>query len=99
MAQIIVTASEVRTKASALSELNQQFKGKASELEAKEGELLTMWEGSARDAFHNAFTRDKGQMDVFANLIEQYVAALTEIAQRYEEAEMRATELATARTY
>lgn len=99
MSQIVVTAAEVRNKAAALLELNQQFKGKATELEAKEGELCSMWEGQARDAFHREFTRDKGQMDAFFSLIEQYVEALNNIAQRYEEAEMRASELANARTY
>jgi len=99
MANFVVTASEVRSKASALGDLNQQFRSKATELENKESELLTMWEGTARDTFHREFTKDKGQMDTFSNLIDEYVTALTEIAQRYEEAETKATELASVRTY
>lgn len=94
-----VTSGEVRTKASALQQLNQQFKSKATDLSEKEQGLVNMWEGSAKNSFHQAFTKDKGQMDVFSQLIDQYVMALNEIAQKYDEAEQRATELATARNY
>ena len=58
-----------------------------------------MWEGEARDTFHQAFTRDKQQMDVFHQLIAQYVQALLEIAARYEQAEARNREIASARNY
>ncbi len=94
-----VTSREIRSKASALSELNQQFKQKAGDLENKEISLCTMWEGDAKSTFHMAFTKDKSQMDAFHALIGQYVEALLEIAQRYEEAERRAAELAAARNY
>ncbi|MCQ2080405.1 MAG: WXG100 family type VII secretion target [Lachnospiraceae bacterium] len=94
-----VTSREIRSKAAALGELNGQFKGKENELENKEVELTSMWEGEAKSAFHMAFSRDKSQMDAFSSLIEQYVSALLEIAQRYEEAERRAAELAASRSY
>lgn len=94
-----VTSREIRSKAAALGELNGQFKGKENELENKEVELTSMWEGEAKTAFHTAFSRDKSQMDAFSSLIEQYVSALLEIAQRYEEAERRAAELAASRSY
>ena len=58
-----------------------------------------MWEGEARDTFHQAFVRDKQQMDVFHQLIAQYVQALLEIAARYEQAEARNREIAAARNY
>ncbi len=58
-----------------------------------------MWEGTARDTFHQAFLRDRQQMDAFYQLIEQYVQALLEIAARYEQAEARNRELAAARKY
>lgn len=94
-----VTSREIRSKAAALSELNQQFKTKSGELENKEVELCSMWEGEAKSQFHMAFSKDKSQMDSFSSLIEQYVSALIEIAQRYEEAERRAAELASSRSY
>lgn len=94
-----VTSGEIKSKAGELSEFNQQFKNKAEELTEKEGALITMWEGEAKNAFHQAYTHDKGQMDIFSQLIDKYVEALYLIAQKYEEAEQRAMELATARNY
>lgn len=94
-----VTSGEVRSKAGQLSELNGQFKAKAVDLSEKEGSLASMWEGAAKDTFHSAFMQDKSQMDIFTQLIDQYVEALLEIAQKYEEAERRAMELAAARNY
>jgi len=94
-----VTSGEVRSKAAALAELNQQFRNKAMELTEKEGSLTQMWEGVAKDTFHQAYMQDKSQMDVFNQLIDRYVEALNEIAAKYEEAERRAAELAANRSY
>ena len=58
-----------------------------------------MWEGQAKDAFHQAFLRDRQQMDAFILLIERYIQALLEIANRYEQAENRNREIAAARKY
>lgn len=99
MAFFQVTSSELRNKAGQLKELNGQFKAKATELSEKETSLCGMWEGMAREAFHQAFSRDRQQMDVFCQLIEQYVQALLEIAARYEQAEAKNRELAAARKY
>lgn len=94
-----VTSSEVRNKANSLQELNSQFRNKATELENQESSLCSMWDGVAKNAFHQAFMHDKGQMDAFNQLIDRYVQALLEIAAKYEEAEMRALEMAEARAY
>ena len=99
MGYIQVTARELRNNADGLQNLNSQFKAKATELTEKETALCGMWEGSARDAFHQAFTRDRQQMDAFHQLISQYIQALLEIAARYEQAEARNREIATARNY
>lgn len=99
MSYFEVTSSEVRSKAGALGELNGQFKSRESDLENKEQSLCSMWEGEAKNAFHSAFMRDKSQMDTFSQLIDRYVETLMEIAQRYEEAERRAAELAMNRSY
>lgn len=99
MAFFQVTSSELRNKASRLQELNGQFKAKAAELGEKEASLCSMWEGEAKNAFHQAFLNDRQQMDAFYQLIGQYVQALLEIAARYEEAEARNREIASARKY
>lgn len=99
MGYIQVTSRELRNSAGRLQDLNSQFKAKATELAEKETSLCGMWEGSAKDAFHQAFTRDRQQMDAFYQLIAQYIQALLEIAARYEQAEARNREIAAARNY
>lgn len=94
-----VTSSELRRKAGRLSELNSQFKAKAEELGEQEAALCGMWEGQAKDTFHQAFLRDRQQMGIFNQLISQYVQALLEIAARYERAEERNREIAASRNY
>ena len=58
MAFFQVTSTELRNKAGRLQELNSQFKAKAQQLSEKETSLCSMWEGSAKDTFHQAFTRN-----------------------------------------
>jgi len=99
MGYIQVTSRELRNSAQEIQSLNNQFQTKATELAEKETALCGMWEGSARDAFHQAFVRDRQQMDTFHQLIAQYVQVLLEIAARYEEAEARNREIASARNY
>ncbi len=99
MAMIQVTSQRLRNAAESLQNLNGQFKAKAGELSGKEQALCQMWEGQAKSTFHVAFDRDSQQMEVFYNLIQQYVQALLEIAQRYEQAEARNAEIAGNRTY
>lgn len=99
MSYFEVTSSEIRAKAGLLSDLNGQFRAKTGDLESKEQGVCSMWEGEAKSTFHQAFARDKSQMDVFSSLIDEYVGALLDIAQKYEEAERRAVELAASRSY
>ena len=99
MAFFQVTPTELRSRAGRLSELNSQFRVKEEELSEQEAALCSMWEGGAKDTFHQAFTRDRQQMDVFHQLISQYVQALLEIAARYEQAEACSREIAAARSY
>lgn len=99
MAFFQVTSSELRNRAGKLSDLNSQFKARAVQLEEQEAALCSMWEGQAKDTFHQAFLRDRQQMDAFSQLIGQYVQALLEIAARYEQAEIKNREIASARNY
>ncbi len=99
MAMLQVTASELRKQAETLRGLNTRFQSETGNLEAVEQSLKGMWEGQANSAFHGAFVKDKGQMDQFHAAIEQYIAALLVIAQKYEQAEAKNTDTATTRVY
>lgn len=99
MALIRVSASELRAKAAELRNLNAQFKTQVGNLESQEQNLISMWEGEARDAFNNAFNADKTQMDEFYNLMEQYCVAMENMAAKYEQAEMQNVNTASTRTY
>ena len=94
-----VTAAELRKKAEQLKGLNSRFKTGTDTLQTTEQALKSMWEGEANDAFHTAFTRDKGQMDQFHNVIEQFVEALLVIAAKYEAAENKNISIAATRSY
>ncbi len=94
-----VTAAELRKKAEQLKGLNSRFKTGTETLQTTEQALKSMWEGEANDAFHVAFTRDKGQMDQFHNVIEQFIEALLVIAAKYEAAENKNISIAATRSY
>lgn len=99
MGLIRVTATELKSKAETLTTLNNTLKTNVSELEATEQNLNSMWEGEAKDAFHQAFHNDKVQMNNFSMLIEKYVASLLTIAAKYEQAENVNVGTATTRNY
>lgn len=99
MSQFKVTASTLTTQATELTDLNGRFKSAVEQLVTSEANLNSMWDGEANDAFHNAFTTDKGKMDEFYNLIIQYVERLNSIATRYIQTERTNTEIASNRTY
>jgi WXG100 family type VII secretion target len=94
-----VTTSVLTSQANELSSLNGRFKTAVEQLVSSEANLKTMWEGEANDAFHAAFTTDKGKMDEFYNLILQYVEKLNSIATRYSQTEQTNTQIASNRTY
>ena len=99
MADFKVTPSVLTSQADELTELNGRFKGSIEKLVTSEGSLNSMWEGEAKDAFHNAFITDKGKMDEFYNLIIQYIERLRTIAQRNEQTEQTNYDIASSRTY
>lgn len=98
MSQFRVTASELKSKADELTNLNTSFKSAVESLVNSETNLKTMWEGEANDAFHNAFNGDKSKMDEFAALIERYVLTLQTIATKYETTERQNTSIASQRS-
>ena len=99
MALIRVTAAQLRAKAEELTSLNNSLKTNADELEACEQNLAGMWEGQARDTFHQAFRNDRIQMSNFSTLVEKYVYTLLNIAAKYEQAENLNAETAATRKY
>ena len=99
MGYIQVTASQLRNKAEELRNLNGNFSTQVESLRTTEETLKTMWEGEANTSFHNAFVRDKGQMDSFKQAIDSYINALVTIAGKYEEAEAKNAAVASARSY
>ena len=99
MAEIMVTASQLRRTAEQLQQLNSQFKTKTDDLNTKEAEINGMWDGQANDAFHAAFAKDHAQWEVFYNTIIEYVNALNQIADKYEQAENVNIQTATTRSY
>lgn len=94
-----ISSTELKSRMEELKELNSRFKTVKEGLEQSEQTLRSMWEGDANENFHNAFIRDSGQFDAFYSTIEQYVAALTLIGERYDTAERRNQELAANRSY
>lgn len=99
MGLITVSSAQLKSTAAELRSLNSNFKSQVGNLEGSEGTLASMWEGQAKTAFHNAFTKDKGQMNVFYQEIEKYCTALETIAAKYDRAEDTNAETATARNY
>ncbi|MBR1629729.1 MAG: WXG100 family type VII secretion target [Lachnospiraceae bacterium] len=98
MAQIVVTAAEVRAKAQELRQRNSDFKNQVQELVSIEQNLGSKWEGEAKNAFHRAFMDDQRYMDQFYSLIEKYVAAMEQIAAEYERQERQNQQIASTRT-
>lgn len=99
MGLIRVSATELKAKAEELTSLNNNLKTNVSELETSEQNLASMWDGEAKDAFHQAFHNDKVQMNNFSMLIEKYVAALENIAATYQRAENTNLGTASSRNY
>ncbi len=99
MAYFCVTSSKLRQSAEELTAQNRRFMENVQELDAAESALKGMWEGSANEAFHAAFLRDRGQMDAFTSAIAQYIQALIAIAVKYEEAEAKNMQIASTRSY
>ena len=94
-----VTSAELRKKAEQLKGLNSRYKSGVDSLQTTEQTLKTMWEGEANETFHNAFKRDKDQMDRFHTAIERFIEALLIIAAKYEEAENKNIATAATRSY
>ncbi len=99
MAEIKVTSGELRNKAAALRQLNNTFKKEVEEMTQNEQSLIGMWDGETKEAFHKAYNSDRGQMDTFYQVIEQYCVALENNAAKYDEVEKKNLTTASNRSY
>lgn len=87
MSMFRVSSAVLRQKADELERMNDQFKRRVDELQQQERNLANMWEGEARDAFHQEFNKDYSKFLEFYNGIAKYIQALRSTAQQYEAAE------------
>ena len=94
MAEFIVTANEVQSKAMELQNIAKQMRVKIDELGAIEKKLSGMWEGDAHDAFHTTYANDEQKFLLFVNAVEKYFLALNEIAVNYHNSEVKNVETA-----
>lgn len=99
MGQMVIGTTELKNKIEELRALNTQFKSAVSELENTESTLNGMWEGDAKNTFHNAFMNDKQQMDNFYSTIELYAQKLEVILAKYVQGEQKNIEIANQRKY
>lgn len=96
---IQVTPKTLTNKANELKNLNSRFKSQYENLKSTEGRLNGMWEGEAKTAFHNAFSKDIVQMQNFHDLVDRYIASLNQIAAKYQAAESKNLGTASTRKY
>lgn len=97
MSEFMVISTQLRQKAEELRQLNSSFNAAVESLVSSENALTQMWEGEAHDAFHTEFEKDHEQFNVFHEGIEQYIQALLDAAQKYEEAESKNLSIAQTR--
>ena len=94
-----VSSTKLRESEEQLLTLLNRFQIQKEELTSQEVALAAMWQGEANTNFHTAFTRDIGQLEAFAELINNYARVMGTIADRYDSAESRNLGIATNRTY
>ena len=87
-----VNPQELVKQAQELQALNERFKTEVQTMTEKEQALSSMWEGEARNAFHNAYATDAEKFQNFYNGI-----ALSDAAQEYAKAEQTAASIGTKR--
>ena len=92
-----VNPQELAKQAQTLQELNERFKTEVTTMTEKEQALSSMWEGEARNAFHNAYATDVEKLQNFYAGIARCVEALVQAAQEYVKAEQTASSIAAKR--
>jgi len=99
MGLIRVSEQNLKRESEQLKQYNDKFKRLIGELESIENSLNQMWDGDANDKFHEAFNRDKIQLNNFYNTMNTYVTTLVQVVSKYAQAEQRNVQIATERKY
>lgn len=99
MSRFSVTAAELNSAVNTLTEDNNQFRSRVSDLMNCAQELASMWQGESNDRFNAALNNDQERWAEFATLIDQYTEALQNIIQIYNNAEEANANTAATRNY
>ena len=94
MAQYKVTACELKRSAYTLRCYNNSIKHQLDSLMQQEHALNNQWDGDANDVFHRSFVTNKAKFDKFVQAVNKFSATLTQVAERYEQAESRNAQIA-----
>ena len=97
MAEIKVTPGVLRKKSEELQAGVKNLTQKMTELQERESNLSSMWQGAAKDSFHNAFMTSYSECQPFFQELQRFIVKLDETAKQYEMAEARAAEAAQKR--
>ena len=96
---IRVTSQKLRETKDQLEQMNNNLKTKAEEFTTSATNLLSKWDGDAKQVMDTNFKNDRIQMDNFIALIREYCTALENQAVRYDNAEAQNVQLASERSY
>lgn len=88
MAEIFVnTSAKIQEVITTLTNYNNEFKNKTSEINQEHMTLTGKWQGDASDTFTERFQRQYPTFDNFSKAVDDYITALSQILQEYEAAE------------
>lgn len=97
MSMFRVSPAELKNKADSLRDLNLKFRAEVEKMTEREQSLSKMWEGPARDEFHNAYQTDVTKFQAFYKGINEFVTRLVEAGNDYARAENTNVSTAKAR--
>ncbi len=100
MSKIVVRSSEIIDSAiGKLTRLNAQFETTSQDVIKRQASLTDKWTGSASNEFRNSFEKEKANFEKFSEAIQEYINALTQILNNYEEAESANVTTAATRSF
>lgn len=89
MAEFKVVFDEMRSAATNVAKANEAFREAAQKLQTASNNLTEVWEGSAREKFVSAMDQRRAWYDQMAQIVDNYVAELNQIADAYNETDQR----------
>ncbi|MDE6209402.1 MAG: pore-forming ESAT-6 family protein [Lachnospiraceae bacterium] len=87
MADIKITFSEVRTKATAISKCNSNLKSYLEKIKSEIVSLDAEWTSDSSDTIRGKITNMQAKFDNYYNIIDSYVKFLNTTATQYEQTE------------